>query len=88
MSHRGATYEDFPGMAVLKSQTRVGNQMGETIGAAEQVGLRIVREALVGTIDGSIQRQVRSRAGLVLHVTNYQPLRTITNRFDKRTTHS
>lgn len=61
------TYEDLAGVAVTKSQSRVSDQMGQTVSAAEQVRLGIVREPLVGAVNGSVQGQVRCGASFVLH---------------------
>jgi hypothetical protein len=47
-------------MAIFQSQTRVSDEVWQTVCAAQQARLGVVLEALVGALDGGVQRQSRS----------------------------
>lgn len=61
-------------MAVLQSQSRVSNEMGETISSAEQTSLGVVGEAALGALHGGLQGQSWGRVGLVLQRSNKEGL--------------
>ncbi|GIL82292.1 hypothetical protein Vretifemale_11217, partial [Volvox reticuliferus] len=52
--------------AVLQRQARVRNQVWKTIVAAQQTGLRVVREPVLRALNGGLQCQSRSAICLVL----------------------
>lgn len=63
-----ATHEDLAGVAVLQGQTRVSNQVGQAISAAQQASLGVVGEAGLGALHGGLQGQGGSGVRLVLRL--------------------
>jgi hypothetical protein len=66
LGHQPATHEHLAGVAVAQGKTRVGDQVGQAVGAAQQTSLAVVGEALLSALNGGLQGQGGGRASLVL----------------------
>ncbi len=60
------THEDLAGVVVAERQAGVGDQVGQAVVAAQQTGLGVVGKAVLGALNGGLQRQGGRRASLVL----------------------
>ena len=56
----------LPRVAVPEGEPRVGDEVRQAVGAAEEARLGVVGEALVGAVDGGLEGQGRGGALLVL----------------------
>jgi hypothetical protein len=54
------------GVAVAQREARVGDEVRQAVGAAEEAGLGVVGKALVGAVDGGLEGEGGGRALLVL----------------------
>lgn len=62
----GGAHEDLAGVAVAERKAGVGDEVWQAVSAAEDAGLGVVGEALVGALDGGVERKRRGAALLVL----------------------
>ena len=66
--------EDITGMSVPQRKTRVGDQMRESVGSAQESLLSVLIEPLLRLLNGRLQREGRGRSLLVVLQTLVQGL--------------
>jgi len=66
------THKDLSSVAVLEGKSRVADQVGQTVVAAQQTRLGVVGKAVLGALDGGLESQSWGAVGLVLRLKEHQ----------------